>query len=153
MSTASKRHAIAAATVLAIVAIVGMALFVGCASNDKADTTASSTDVAATQASESMLSLDEYAEMYPLQTTSWLMKEDGKRGMGAMHERWSAFIQQVGGSGIPIICGSCHVANYKEIEAAYADDPNFWYMTEADFAEGEIEWMGCGVCQKFGSSA
>ena len=146
MSTTSKRRALVAATVLATVAIASAALFVGCSSGDKSDSAASSSDATATQASESMLSLEEYAELYPLQTTSWLQKEDGKRGMGAMHERWSAFIEQVGGNGIPIICGSCHIANYKEIEAAYADDPNFYYMTEADFPEGEIEWMGCGVC-------
>ncbi|MBQ9021338.1 MAG: ammonia-forming cytochrome c nitrite reductase subunit c552 [Eggerthellaceae bacterium] len=100
---------------------------------------------AAAPATGEMLSLAEYAEKYPLQTSSWLQKrEDGGKCMATMEENFRATLGAAFGmDGIPLYCGSCHNANYKQLLAEVGDENML--VTDAHY-DGIIEYMGCGVC-------
>ena len=100
------------------------------------------TDAPAAAASKkALLSLDEYAQLYPLQTAGWTKVREDDRSMGGMSQRWHAFCAEMGSDGIPVACGSCHMANYDEFVAEHGEQ----VIMETD-ATYDVEWMGCGTC-------
>ena len=113
------------------------------ASSDAASSASASQ--AAAPASGEMLTLAEYAEKYPLQTNTWLQKrEDGGKCMATMEENFRGTLSAAFGmDGIPLYCGSCHNANYKQLLAEVGDENML--VTDAHY-DGTIEYMGCGVC-------
>ena len=96
---------------------------------------------AAAASKKALLSLDEYAQLYPLQTAGWTKVREDDRSMGGMSQRWHAFCAEMGSDGIPVACGSCHMANYDEFVAEHGEQ----VIMETD-ATYDVEWMGCGTC-------
>ena len=136
------RVAAAASTLVLACSCVGLA-----ASASANEPVAVDASTATEQAAEvefvdkALLSLDEYAQQYPLQTEGWTKIREDDRSMGGMDIRWHAFCEQIGSDGIGIACGSCHIANYEELVAEYGED----IIMQTD-AEYDVEWMGCGTC-------
>ena len=95
-------------------------------------------------AAEEMLSLDEYAQQYPLQTEGWLRVREGGVSMGTMPTRFPATLDMAFGiNGVPLYCGSCHNADYQAL--LLERGPEGMLGTDRDLGV-EVEYMGCGVC-------
>lgn len=106
---------------------------------------ATETEAEAETGGDQMLSLDEYRELYPLQTESWLeLREDGGKSMGSMETNFRATLDAAFGiNGIPLYCGSCHNADYQQLLAERGPENMLTTDTEAGI---DVEYMGCGVC-------
>lgn len=107
--------------------------------------TAAVTALAGDAGVDKMKSLDEYAELYPAQTESWLrLNESGGKSMGSMEANFSAVLSGAFGmDGVPLYCGSCHNAEYVALTTELTEEE----MLQTDTAAGiDVEYMGCGVC-------
>ena len=97
------------------------------------------------------MTLEEYAEQYPLQAADW-MKEKEDDGIcmapAAMQRHWTNICSMAFGmDGIPVACGTCHMSNIGQALEEYGDD--ILMMTDTQLKEKtgfEAEYMGCGVC-------
>ena len=97
------------------------------------------------------MTLEEYAEQYPLQAADWMKeKEDDGICMAptSMQRHWTNICAMAFGmDGIPVACGTCHMSNIGQALDEYGTD--IFMMTDTQLKEKtgfEAEYMGCGVC-------